>query len=899
MTSTPAPGADFSPYVLFRRGTLGLGALAGVVPDRTWALLDEADRCRERRSALGADLERALHDAIPALPPGSRRAVLALRRAVHNDRSPGAVPATLPRDCQRLMTSWIRARAEGDALLAEAGDGLAAELDAARKVLAEVAAGEYFQRGLQLSGEDLHREVTAYAADPFDGRRKPSRRRRAESTIVSYAYRVILKPSPFGSFTEIGALPWPGPATAPAPAPADSPVGMVSADGPVGVVSARLNIGLVAWLAQHLRRLDAAAELFQVRLNNTLTVTGDKAMFIRRPMEGTDDAFQPDRVVTARHTDLVRLLVDALGAGGIPERELRDRLTAAGLTPPAATLTIDNLVKAGLCHRDLGLPDQTTRPAAVVAARLRLLPGAVAADCAAAFEGLQRIEDDYGAADVSRRGELLADLRTEARRIAELCGGPPPQPEAMRAAIYEDVGTHATPASFRPQALAENREQLELFQRLLPLLDDAAVEKFGLYRLFERCFGDAGRPVDLLSFYAAFAELGAAEAGALMSGAGDPAADRLRRHRRRFFDLLESGALGAGDDTRTVLDPDRLRDVLADLPDDLPPWQSTAFRVQFGTERGRTLIVVNGVTTGHGVFFSRFCDLLGQPGPGRWDLATAVREHLARTGPRQTDVTATMGLNFNLHPRLTPYELVYPGSVARPAADGVLTLTDVAVRADPALRRLSLVSKLDGRPLRLVPLNFLYPAAAPMLYRFLCGFAPTRTYRGGLWEQVDRGRPDPAPAHRTRVLLGDLVLDRRSWRVPITDLPALDGLERQELGALAAFDRWRRDRGIPRTGFFRILVPAPPPGDRDLLSETRRWALEARTARLHKPHFIDARNPFLLHVLAKQARACPDGTLLVQECLPAVEDYGPGGGPANAEEFFVEQNLTGAGHADG
>jgi hypothetical protein len=898
MTSNPMTGG-FSPYVLFRRGTLGADALTGLVPERTWALLDEAERCGERRAALAAELEQALHDAIPALPPESRRAVLALRRAVHNDRAPRPGPvAGLPPDCAALLAAWTRARADGDALLAEAETALAADLDAARKVLAEVAAGEDFQRGLQLSGEELHREVSAYAADPCDHRRKPSRRRRAESTVVSYAYRVVLKPSPFGSFTEIGAVPW---ATAAAPA-----------TGGAGqrVVTTRLNIGLVGWLAQQLRHLDGASGLFRVRLNTTLTVTGDKAVFVRRPSEGTGDAFQPDRVITARHSDLVRLLVDVLGDGDLSERELHERLTAAGLPAPAATRTIDSLVQVGLCHRDLGLPDQTLRPAAVVAERLRTLPGAGAARCAEVFERLQQIEDGFAAADVTARAALLADLRAQVDRLAALCGGPPAQDDAMRAAIYEDVGTHAPPASWQPGTMEANRGALELFQRLLPLLDEATVEKSGLYRLFTGRFGETAPPVPLLDFYAVFADLSPTEASALMSGAGDPAADRLRRHRSRFYDLLESGELGPADGSTTVLDPDRLRRFVAGLPADLPPWRSTAYRVQFGAEGGRTLAVVNGVTTGHGVFFSRFCDLLHRPGadrpgsdrpgadrPGgdRWDLGAAVGEHIRRSSPRQTDITAALGLNFNLHPRLTPYELVYPGSVARPGATGVLSLADVAVRADPARRRLLLVSGHDGAPLDLVPLNFLYPAAAPLLYRFLCGFAPTRTYRGGLWEQIDRARPASAPAHRPRVRLGDLVLDRRSWRVPIADLPGLDGLERQDVAALAGFDRWRRARGLPRTGFFRILVP-PPDGGRDLIDETRRWALEARTARLHKPHFLDTRNPFLLSVLARQARACPGGTLLVQECLPAVEDHGAGRG---AEEFFVEHDLTGGDHVGG
>ncbi|BEL06124.1 lantibiotic dehydratase [Actinoplanes sichuanensis] len=829
----------FSPYVLFRRGTLPYSALTGLVPTQTWALLDEADHHDRQRTALAADLEQALHDAIPDLPPTDRAAALAVRRAVHNDRPLPKPPATLPHSCREQADQWARSRQRSADLRAEAQTCHDGELDTARKVLAEVARTPDFQAGLQLSGADLHREVSAYAADPYDRRRKAARRRRAESTIVSYAYRVALKPSPFGTFTEIGAHPWTG-----------------HPGGTGGRVStARLNLGLVAWLADALRRVDGADRLFRIRLNHTLTVDGDRVLFLR-PL---------DRVVSARYGDLVRLLQQTLGDDGLPEHELHRLLPAD---------TVDNLVKLGLCHRDLGLPDQTLRPAEAVADLVRPILGERHAD---GFDRLQRIEDEFAGADVARRAVLLDDLTDQVQRIS----GEPPQAEAMRAAIYEDVGTHAPSATWRPDVLEANRDGLALFQRLLPLLDDATMTRLGLYRLFTRTFGTAAGPVDLLRFYQVFDALTPDETAALMTGADDPHAVLIRRHRTDFYRRLQDGRLGATDGDRILVDPRLLHDFLAGLPTASPAWRSTAYRVQFGTADGQTLAVVNGVTTGHGVFFSRFCDLLRRTGPGDWDLGTAVGAHLHRTGPRQTDITATLGLNFNLHPRLTPYELLYPGSVARPAATGVLTLADVTVVADPDRRRLRLLSRRDGAPLDLVPLNFLYPAAAPPPYRFLCGFAPTRTYRGGLWEQTDRAHPHDAPPHRPRVMLGDLVLDRRTWRIPIDELPRPDGLD--------AFDRWWRGRGLPRTAFFRIVAP-PPDGPRDLISETRRWALEARTARLHKPHFLDVRNPFLLSVLDRQARACPDGSLMVQECLPAV-------GKDAAEEFFVEHDLDGD-HAD-
>ncbi|HET8643133.1 MAG TPA: lantibiotic dehydratase [Pseudonocardiaceae bacterium] len=860
-----------------RRGTTGLPALAGLVPERTWALLSAVDDQATRRAAIARRLAAELHAAVPALPAGQRAALLRLRRDVHNDRPPAVPPHAVPEGCRELLSQWHAAHEAGAALLAEACRTFAADLDTARKTLAEVATGEEFQRGVQLSGEQVYREVMAYAADPADSRRKPSRRRRVESTIVSFAYRSAFKPSPFGSFTEVGAQPW------------DARPQRGGTGGRVRLT--RLNAGLLAWMAHQLRRIEHSDRLLRIRLNNTLTVAGDRAAFVRRPIEGSDDAFSPDRVVTARNTGLVRLLVETLAGGDRTERELRDRLVAAGLDAPTAARTIDQLVRSGLCHRGLGLPDQTTRFAAAAARALDRLPGAQAQACAGILRRLQHIEDAYAPASAERRTGLLAELRAAVNQFVEVCGTHPPAEEAMRSAIYEDVGTRSAAITWQPELLRDNEQHLRLFQRLLPVLDNATVENLGLYRLFADTYGESCEGVELTSLFQTFDAMTPARAGALMSGVGDPHAERVRALRRELFDLVDDALAADPGAALLRLDPERLRAFADTLPAITPPWRSAAYRFQFAhTEHGR-LAVLNGVTTGHGVFFSRFCDLL-EPAGGGWSLREQLRDHIARTTPRQTDITATLGLNFNLHPRLTPLELVYPGSVPMPGARGVLTMADLVVRPDPARRRLELVSTVDCAPIELVPLNFLYPAAAPMLYRFLCAFAPTRTYRGGLWDQVYRAAGNRTPATRPRVQLGDLVLDRRRWQFPAAELPALDGLERYELGALREFDAWRLANGLPRTGFFRLTgPPAPSGGERDLIAETRRWAIEARSARLHKPHFLDTRNPFLLHILAKQAKSAAAGTVVFHECLPAASSYTEQDGPASAEEFFVEYTM--------
>jgi hypothetical protein len=863
----------FSPYLLFRRGALAYGALAGMVPERTWSLLDEADALDAASESMRIELEESLYRIIPDAPADERRWLLRMRRDIHNGRVPARPerPGSLPLD---FLDKWARARSAAEGLRSEAAATFAEELAEARAVVAEAAANEDFRRGLQLSGAEAYAQVTAFVRDIGYADRKPSRRRRMESTITSLAYRMVFKPSPFGSFAEVGAGPWEVPA---------------GADGR-RVRLARISVGLVRWIAQLPLSLDGADAITRVRLNNSLATLGDRVVYIRRPIEGFDDNFAEDRVIAARPTALIRLLVEAMGTGEIGERDLLDRLGAAGLPPAEAKSTVDQLVRAGLCHRGLGLPDQAVRVPGRVAEILRTL-GTVPADrCAEIFDRVQRIEDTYPTAGTDRRTALLADLREAIDRLVEVCGAKAPPDEALRTMIYEDTGTRGSAHSWHPGLLERNAARFALLQRLAPVMDDGTVERLGMYRLFTQRYG--GADVPLVEFYRTFAELPAERLSEMMSGAADPAAERVTAARRALFDEIRGQLANAGDDL--VLDEDRLRRFADALPEFVSPWRSAAYRIQI--DRGRA--VVNGIATGHGAFYSRFCDLLEPGVDGAWSLRRAVLDHLTRSNPRQADLTAVLGLNFNLHPRLTPFEVVYPGSLAAEASARVLTLAGLVVRPDPMTRRLCLISAVDDQPIDLVPLNFLFPAAAPRLYRFLCAFGPVQTFRGGLWDQLDRAGAD-LPAYRPRVLLGDLVLDRRSWWVERPDLPEMAGLERQSLPAMAAFDRWRRAHDIPRHTFFRPAArPAPPGRARDLAEETRKWALEARHARLRKPHFLDSRDPYLLAILARQLGSSPETAVRFQECLPDAAGYLAPGGPSSAEEFVVEFNLADPGGHD-
>jgi len=871
-------GSRFAPFTLWRRGTLALPALSALVPTRTWDLLEQADLRTAERAGLRDALIDELHDLVPALEAQHRRVVLRIKRDVYGDRKPdravlAKVEALVPDRTFAAIQTWLGLADDTAKLVEAARSALTEEMALGRRALADLARNDDFLLGVQLSGQEVFREVESYLADlsRTEGMESStsSRRRRVERTTVSFAYRSALKPTPFGSFTELGAQPW-----------RVEERGDVDGSGS-RVRLARASLGLLSWMGHELRRIDGSDELLRIRVNNTVEFEEGRLSVFVRGADGDPDGFGAERYVALPSTPGLRRVVEMLTRQPLTQRELIDRLVRSGIRPEEARRLVDRLVETGLCHRGLEIADQTSRYAAAVAARLRAVASAQAADCAEVFEQIQWVEDEFASADAARRKALVAHLEAQVAHFVELVGLEPP-PEVERSTVFEDVGTRAAACSWNPSALERNADNLALMQRLLGLLDRTTVERLGLYAFFTACFGRAGQPVGLLDLYREFGRLSVHELSEIMLGKDDPYAQRIESLRRDFFDHLHEMTDGT---ERLRIDPSWLRRFVAALPPDIEPWRSAAYRIQFAEEIDSTLLVVNGVTAGNGVFFSRHCELL-EPDEDGWSLQGALRAYIRDTQPRQADLIAVLGMNFNIHPRLSPLEIVYPGSIARDPLGEDLSLRDLVVTADSRRRRLDLISRRDGEPVDLVPLNFLYPIAAPRLYRFLAGFGPTRSYRGGLWEQAPRG----APTHLPRVMLGDLVLDRRTWRLPVDEVPHAKGSP-PDVDDMAKLERWRVAAGLPRECFVRVARAQPERADDlDWMEETRRWALEARSARLHKPHYLDFHNPFLLHVFCRQLASARGGRLTVQECLPATHAYASGF-PASAEEFFIEHTL--------
>ncbi|HEU4768911.1 MAG TPA: lantibiotic dehydratase, partial [Pyrinomonadaceae bacterium] len=559
----------FKPYVLWRSGMLAFADLSSLVPQATWELLDRSAKGRESRLELADQLADRLYVIIPRLAPDERRGLLQLRRDLHNDRLPQTAALTLLENKlddsgRQILDQWRQSRLADEELRTTATDRLVVDLETARTRLKEVATSEYFLRGVQLSGSNLYRDVRSYlnreqpAARPFS-----KKLRQTENTIIRYAYRMSLRTSPFGCFTEIGAQPWLHAAST------------ENSGERRHVVT--LSRGLLTWMVYELRRIEGSEQFLMLRLNNTLQRVDNQFEAFTRGMDGGSNAYWGESFIKVQGIGPVALIIQTLAGGPQLKSEVVNRFVERKIPADKALTFIDGVIKAGVCHQDLALPDQVTSFAGEVAARLRTVSTEPAARCADVFERLQQIETEIAQADAEHREELLEELMAQVDRFSEICGVPPP-PVVSRSFVFEDVAApQHTARSFYPEILEKNTDHFSRLLRLLPVFDDAAYERLGLYHWFATRFGERGHCEDLLALYGEFSEQSDADISAIMQATNDPHAQQCRSLEREILKRLDRAVEEAGDGPTLQLDPRCVDELAASVSDVLRPWEEAAF----------------------------------------------------------------------------------------------------------------------------------------------------------------------------------------------------------------------------------------------------------------------------------------------------------------------------------
>ncbi|WFE27272.1 hypothetical protein O7623_29220 [Solwaraspora sp. WMMD791] len=895
----PAIDTTLAPYALVRLAALPYPATPAATR-RFRAALRQLVDLRARITELAPPLADALYASADAHPAEfHRRAVLPLRRDVHNGRLPRPERlAALGDLLDRVpdLTAWLAMMRQAAQVRAELAELATDALGAERAALAEVCAAEPLRRAVTLTGADLLRGIDRAAAA---GAHPDSRARKSEPNALRYALRATAKTSPLSWFTYVGWGNWvdpptapPTPTTDPTSAPTVAPTASADAAVPVDpaavadppVAVAQANRTLLARLLAAVLAEPALRDTVPHRLAAAITITGDQLTFRRdRPVQGVDRIISVlEEEVSLACTGPLRLLIDrtrAAGPAGVTPgdlvAELARRLPGGPQrTAAAATRYVGQVLDAGLLLAVEPVDPQDPQALRHIA---DWLGRHGRPDLAALLADIDARTERFGTVTAGERAAALASLRDAWRSAYEAVGlswfDAPVLAEDVAVRTPLRLGrAHGRAAADALPALAG---LVELFDQYLPLrrlVRDRFVARYGV----------GGRCPRAADFSTEMSQVWRAYNLVTPSGVISPAAEfadlvtpQLRELAEARAGLLARLRAAAPADAAEFTLPDG---IVRDAAAALPAWvtarpASYAYFVQPARTARADLLVLNHVYAGWGRFTSRFLDLLAPQAKAQ--VAAQIR---ATLGPRAqvAQFRPVTGFNANLHPLLVDHEVGEDGRWADLLADRV------GLRHDPVTDQVRLVRDDTGADLDVLYLGFLVPfvmpdRTVPLHFDLSSGLvgpgllAPTGEVAGA--------------RHRTRLRYRDLVLSRRSWTLPTEAAQRLrDDLEADGDVPFDAVGTWRARLGLPAEVFVAAAGVDVRGGPDDY----------QRYLSLPKPQYVDLDNALHLRNLPRLL-ARHDGPVRFEEALPVP---GVGNPQGRVVELVAETYRKGWGGHD-
>jgi hypothetical protein len=780
--------------------------------------------CLERDSARAIEKATAvLFSAIPLIVNvKDRGAVLRVRRSLFNSRMPptrdiAVVVAALPRDAAAAVQTAITTLsqiAKAESQLASSYHSAIAE---ARGRIKAFIRNSRFQDGLLLSSSSLSANLARYTSTA-DGQ-LGSRDLQIERGLLRYLTRASMKATPFSSFCTIveGYF---------APPVLSEDSGLVFQSR--GSLTPRRNLVrmnkmLYGSLWTVLKNEPFVRDKLIVRLNATIMDDGSQFRFMAAVAR--KEVFQ-----RLRKTEAIQVITDALSISRLCcYGDLCRGIAADGrveCTPTEARTFVDELVRMGFLRLESPVRAQDLEWASTLADALERTSDDAGCVLADALRECQSIAAAYAEESSMRRAVLGDRLNKNVERVLGIVGmdtSKPLQP------LYEDCGADVR---LEVQYTSDVKAALGSLRSLIDLLAPHANPRpamAAMRHFFDSYYGEGTVSVPLLSFYE----------------------DYYREHFRSHLDKearIRSG-LGGSDDLRaySVANPFNLpvvdamtdaaaswrsavRNIWAAMPDaveihitagDIPvpvglPAVSLAHRrsvavfCQFvaadNTDDSCVRLVTNGAQLhlGFGKYFSRFLPLFGP----------AFQESLKARAPgatkyRLAEIGGDANFNANLHPRMLPWEIVYPTGDSEQHAGSILC-TDITVARDPD-DRLALVlrDEVNAAVVQPVDLGFLSSMMRPPLYQLLTQFT-----RGGgsvitlpesLGSTKAGDRSMDSVQYRPRIVFDKrVVLARRRWTIRS---PAFPYPEAHESGSeyFVRLNKWRDKHNIPRQVYARIF----------------------------------------------------------------------------------------------
>jgi hypothetical protein len=795
-------------------------------PDaRAWAgsvLAAEAEL-----ASIGAELNDPLTVLVKATEDeGRRRAVLALRRQVFNDRlprDPDAVrllAADVGGGTGALLAGWLDARLRLEELRGAGGPLLARELAATRTRLRDLAGEDRLRLALALASPTLDGQLDAFIAD-----RAPvpdKRTRKKERSLLAYLYRTACKTSPFSTFTAVaeGTFGEQGPEVAAGGGWTSHP---------------RLNVVVLARLAELIAADPARRDDLPVTLSAGWELDEDRIRYVRRSVTAGDDSAAVsfdaahDRLFFLRNSGtLERLTALFRDRPQLRYAELTGWLTAeTGASAEQAGHYAATLLDLEILQMTgLATDVHTADPLESFRGALRALDRGWAGEVADRLAGPAACVERFRHAGVADRRELLATLRRDLLALQKDLGANSPSlPQTL---LYEDVREEQVAADLTEwtELAAAPLHQLT---GMMPAFDVALPQRLTLKGFFLARYGRGGRCEDLVRLVHDFHEDIFTQYLQFTSLKSPWAADGSHAPEENWLGMPEVAAL---DKARAEF-TGRMRELWAAHPEggaemrlgedlvgavtaELAPlggaFAPHSHFLQLARRPADPLVVLNNSYGGLSFPFTRFThcfDEIAADGTPEGDggLTGRLRETLREWQPPGAvfaEITAgSATTNLNLHGRLTDYEIVCPGESSTAPAEARIDLDDLYAEHDQDADRLVLRSRRLGAEVIPLYLGYLVPMVLPEVPRTLLLLSPTSRASFDVWRGVPEHQGRDGVTARPRVRYRSVVLHRRSWTAAPGALPEREpGMD--DAGFYLQWQRWRRDHGLPDRVFATL-----------------------------------------------------------------------------------------------
>ena len=852
------------PRYVMRVAGESVAALSGIETGETAQVLADGERLRQALQQKSGDLCAALERAIHGCDDRERsRAAINVKRALFNLRP---LKAAQVQELQGLVDAETLAAlrqfdtelcllAGHDARVAEA---YAHEIATTSQHIAALWQLPRLQDAISYVNPELYADFEALAAGK---QMAPKARRKLEDTFVQYLTRCASKTSPLSTFTVLHVGRWD-----------ERRVGDWALDyNPALDRRVQLKGALMRQiLAPLLGNYALASKLFALVLNPSLVFEGGRARF-RTITEGNTSSGKSfgtgEAVAEINSNAAIACLHHVFAQRHFEPIFERDLVTAMCSLAPKLQPEVVRQLLGKLYDLRMLLPDaqpwEQADPLAWTAQLLADVPGEGGAEARSHVDALRLSLDEFRHAVPARRAAIVVGVGQQVAALRSALQAPA-HAALAHTAFFENCYLERLDGGLSPQLLAPFADDLNLLLALAPVVSFTQQARCDMADYFLAEFGADGVCDQALDFIRRFDQVYAL-------GSLTHAPDPLRRAaqtqvsevfaqvRQRYVDLITPLLLQRDD---VQLDRDALRTLAAELPEPVRlRGGSQSYVGQIAQREGRPMLVVNQVFGGRGALMSRFMEVLPP------HELQEVRDYLLNSseGALYAELPGVFGFNANHHPRMADHELVVPPFAPNWEDSHKFEIDKLRLVYDPREHMVRFKTD-DGRDIDVWYQGFLMPMLLPRVQRVLAlayteginNFTIAPMMKHGLLhgEQV---------TYVPRVSLGDLVLARRTWIVPVAHQP--DASLSSE-AFFVAVQAWRRQVGLPDAMFVRGM-PMPAAGATPNSALSYKW--DEIDFKDLKPFYVRFGSPRLVRLLQRTLKR-NSFSIVATEVLPALDD---------------------------